>query len=192
MKPKTKKGKSHRPKHNPTGDEHSLGRKLAALKKAEKAKAEANKTLNPFAAKAYKQKEKQPKTPRKQQNLRKSLSVPPFKQDIIELENSSDEETTLTKEQEKTTTTEDTKNETNTETPKNISRQSERAKKTPDWFDQNVMVSNVEGGEEGSQEENADQYQTTDTLEQGLEAELNPKPNFLDMTKEEIIDWINN
>ena len=110
MKPKTKKGKSHSPKQNPTGDKHSLERKLAAFKEAEKAKAEANTSLNPFAAKYYKQKEKQPKTPRKKQNPRKSLSGLPFTQDIIELECSSDEETTPSKEQEKTTTNENTKN----------------------------------------------------------------------------------
>ena len=73
-----------------------------------------------------------------------------------------------------------------------MSRQSERAKKKPDLLGQKVMVSNVEGGEEGSQEEKAEQYQNTASLEQELKAELNAMPNFLEMTKEEIIDWINN
>ena len=101
MKPKTKKAKSHSLKQNPTGDKQSLERKLSALKEAEKAKSEANKPLKPFAAKDYKQDKKNKKPPRKQPTPRKLLSGLPFKQDIIGLESSSDEETTPRKEKEK-------------------------------------------------------------------------------------------
>ena len=53
------------------------------------------------------------------------------------------------------------------------------------------MISNVEGGEEERQDEKEEQHQNYTTFEQELEAELNAMPNFLEMTKEEIIDWIN-
>ena len=54
------------------------------------------------------------------------------------------------------------------------------------------MISNVEGGEEEIQDEKEDQHQNYTALEQEFEAELNAMAKFLEMTKEEIIDWTNN
>ena len=54
------------------------------------------------------------------------------------------------------------------------------------------MISKVEGGEEKRQDEQEEQHQNYTTSEQEPEAELNAMPISLEMTKEEVIDWINN
>ena len=63
---------------------------------------------------------------------------------------------------------------------------SQRTKKKPNWCGQNVMVQKVEKQTESE----ADDKSETKTKEE-LRRELEVIPNFLEMTPEEIQNWIN-
>ena len=156
---------------------------------------ELNKPLKAFAKnKEEKQATTKTKSLRKQARPRKSLAGQPEKTDpeINEaIESSSDEEENTTWQE--TTTKQDTADNTmkNTEeqqnspeTSSNISRQSQRTKRKPTWFGQNVMVTKIDAKD--SEDKNA--MQTDREIERKLEA----IPNFEAMTQEEIDHWVNN
>ena len=65
-------------------------------------------------------------------------------------------------------------------------RSSQRTKKKPNWYSQNVMVQKVEKQPEGE----VDDKSETKT-EEDLRRELEAIPNFLEVTPEEIQNWIN-
>ena len=131
--------------------------KIAALKDAEaREEMELNKPLKAFAEKKEeKQTETRTKSPRKQVRPRKSLARLPERKTNPEINeaidsSSDEEENTMWQE---TTTKQDTADKTegtieeqqNTpETSSNISMQSQRTKRKPNWFGQNVMVTKVD------------------------------------------------
>ena len=66
------------------------------------------------------------------------------------------------------------------------SRLSQRTKKRPNWYGQNVMVQKVDEGEKGQSDTERSETKTEEELRRELEA----IPNFLEMTPEEIHNWI--
>ena len=70
------------------------------------------------------------------------------------------------------------------DTSSSVSRQSQRTKRKPIWFGQNVMVTKVD--EKHSEDKNTAQ------TNQDIERELEVIPNFEEMTQEEIDHWVNN
>ena len=69
------------------------------------------------------------------------------------------------------------------DTSSSVSRQSQRTKRKPNWFGQNVMVTKVD--EKDSEDKN------TAKTKQDIERELEDIPNF-EMTQEEIDHRVNN
>ena len=67
------------------------------------------------------------------------------------------------------------------------SRQSQRLKKKPNRYGQIIMVSKVEEEEKGMEE-----AAPRETKSEEIGKELEAIPNFLEVTQEEINDWINN
>ena len=70
------------------------------------------------------------------------------------------------------------------ETSSNNSRQSQRTKRKPNWFGQNVMVTKIDTKDN----EDKNNAHTNKEIEQELEA----IPDFEAMTQEEIDHWVNN
>ena len=194
------KSTSYSPKtrnqQNKGGNSHSLERKIAALKDAEtREEMELNKPLKAFIKRKEKQTETRTKSPRKQARPRKSLAGLPEKkseqkQNEILDSSSDEEENTMWQE---TTTKQDTTNkpeetteekQEQPETSSNNSRQSQRTKRKPNWFGQNVMVTKIDTKDN----ENKNNAQTNKEIEQELEA----IPDFEAMTQEEIDHWVNN
>ena len=188
---------SHSPKtktqKNEGGNSHSLERKIAAPKNAEeREEMELNKPLKTFIKKKE-DKTTKPKTKstRKQTRPKKSLAGLPERKNPPEttelIERSSDEEEEKTMWEETTTkqnaeTTEE--KQSPPDTCSNVSRQSQRTKRKPNWFGQNVMVTKVD--EEGNENKNAAR------TDREIERELEEIPNFEEMTQEEIDNWVNN
>ena len=67
------------------------------------------------------------------------------------------------------------------------SRRSQRSKKKPNWYGQDVMVSKVEEGEKVYKEQ-----AQSETKSERIRRKLEEMPNFLEMSQEEIEEWINN
>ena len=188
---------SHNPKTKTQktkgGNSHSLERKIAALKNAEeREEMELNKPLKTFIKKKE-DKNTTPKTksPRKQAKPKKSLAGlpernnPPETTEQIESSSDEEEEQTLWQEtaiKQNTGTTEEKQSPPDTRS--NVSRQSQRTKRKPNWFGQNVMVTKVD--EKDSEDKNAAQ------TDRDIERELEEIPNFEEMTQEEIDYWVNN
>ena len=189
---KTKSASTSPKKLTRRGNSHSLERKIAALNDAEaRSEMELNKPLKFFAGTDYKQKYKQKsqRSPRKQQKPRKSMSGLPEKnsKEIEELENSSDEETNPQPENPGPSTPKiEEKEQPTLQEQNNPARQSQRPKKKPNWYGQNVMVSKIEGEEKESKDK------ADETNSEQMRREIEEMPNFLEMTQEEIEDWINN
>ena len=155
---------------------------------------ELNKPLKAFIKKREKQTETRTKSPRKQARPRKSLAGLPEKKSEQKqneiIDSYDEEENTMWKE---TTTKQDTTNKSEEtteekqeqpETRSNNSRQSQRTKRKPNWFGQNVMVTKIDT----TDHEDKNNAQTNMEIEQELEA----FPNFEAMTQEEIDHWVNN
>ena len=156
---------------------------------------ELNKPLKAFIKRKEKQTETRTKSPRKQARPRKSLAGLPEKkseqkQNEILDSSSDEEENTMWQE---TTTKQDTTNkpeetteekQEQPETSSNNSRQSQRTKRKPNWFGQNVMVTKIDTKDN----EDKNNAQTNKEIEQELEA----IPDFEAMTQEEIDHWVNN
>ena len=116
---------------------------------------ELNKPLKAFIKRKEKQTETRTKSPRKQARPRKLLAGLPEKkseqkQNEILDSSSDEEENTMWQE---TTTKQDTTNkpeetteekQEQPETSSNNSRQSQRTKRKPNWFGQNVMVTKID------------------------------------------------
>ena len=186
-----KKSASHIQKTNTKiGISHSLERKIAALKDAdERSEMELNKPLKFFAAKDYKNiPPKKNRSPRKQTKPKKSLTKLPDKTADI-LGSSSDEDNKIIQQEtKKEDNTDENKNNKQDEqdTKSNTSRQSQRPKRRPDWYGQNIMVSNTEEPEGELSQTNEPQ------LNKEIQEELEAIPNFEEMTQQEIDEWVNN
>ena len=191
------RSKSHNPKTKTQktkgGNSHSLERKIAALKNAEeREEMELNKPLKTFIKKKEdKNTTQKTKSPRKQAKPKKLLAGlpernnPPETTEQIESSSDEEEEQTLWQEtaiKQNTETTEE--KQSPPDTSSNVSRQSQRTKRKPNWFGQNVMVTKVD--EKDSEDKNAAQ------TDRDIERELEEIPNFEEMTQEEIDYWVNN
>ena len=146
---------------------------------------ELNKPLKYFIKKKEeKQVEPKLKSPRKQTKPNKSLAGLPIKHQPEEIpENNSSDEEINTAWQEKTNN-EGNNQKPDPETTSTTSRQSQRSKRKPDWYGQNIMVSKLDE-KEG---EKASGSQTNEEIE----IELKAIPNFEAMTQKEIDHWVKN
>ena len=92
------------------------------------------------------------------------------------------------KKQKKEDSTEENKNNKQEEqdTNSNTSRHSQRPKRRPDWYGQNIMVSKIEEPEGEVSQTNEPQ------LKKEIQEELEAIPIFAEMTQQEIDEWVNN
>ena len=150
---------------------------------------ELNKQLTFFAAKDDKNiPPKKTRSPRKETKPKKSLTKHPDKTvDILDSSSEEDNEI-MQQERKKEDKTDENTNNTQDEqdTNSNTSRQSQRPKRRPDWYGQNIMVSKIEEPEGEVPQTNEPQ------LNEEIQEELEANPNFEEMTQQEIDEWVNN
>ena len=181
----TQKSISHSPKTTrQRGDSKSLERKIAALKEAERTMK--NTPINKQKVTATTSTSEH-RSPRKQAKPCRSLAGLPEKQrENIEILDEEEPEP----ENKQNNKNEREENKPTTSTPKNMdttTRSSQRTKKKPNWYGQNVMVQKVEKQPEGEEDDDKSETKTEEDLRRELEA----IPNFLEMTPGEIQNWIN-
>ena len=107
-----------------------------------------------------------------------------FDQSSDEEETQKQHEEIQIEKEEKTTRQDEPTTSKNEQTP---TRLSQRIKKKSNWYGQNVMIHKLEEDEK----EKSDTEKSETKTEEDLRRELEAIPNFLEMTPEEIQNWIN-